>query len=79
MENFNLNILLVVVLLGWFFFLNHYDIKKNDFKNLNKFLIWLFLLFLFLSSWLVLFNVIFWEFLIVVGLLFLIGFYFLKK
>jgi hypothetical protein len=77
-ENFNLNILLIVVLLGWFGVLNYYDIKKSDFKNFNKLIGWCFLFFLLLAGWLVLFNIVFWEFLIVVGLLFLIGFYFMK-
>lgn len=79
MENFNLNILLLVVLLGWFGALNYYNIKKDDFKNFNKLIGWFFLFFLFLASWLVLFNIIFWEFLIVVGLLLLVIFYFLKN
>jgi hypothetical protein len=78
-ENFNLNILLLIVLLGWFLILNYCDIKKNEFKKFNNFFIFIFFISLLLGGWLVLFNVVFWEFLVIFFILLSIAFAFVKK
>jgi hypothetical protein len=78
-ENFNLNILLLIVLLGWFLILNYCDIKKNEFKDFNNFFIFIFFISLLLGGWLVLFNVVFWEFLVIFFILLSIAFAFVNK
>jgi len=78
MSNLNINLLLIFVLIGWLIFSNYSNMENLFSEKLRKIFRIFLVLFLVIVTWFVLYNIIFWEFLVIIIILLLIGFNFLK-
>ena len=78
MSNLNINLLLIFVLIGWLIFSNYSNMKNPFSERLKKIFRIFLVVFLVIVTWFVLYNIIFWEFLVIIIILLLIGFHFLK-